>query len=138
MRRGSRFLNKALLKFGEANRWVLAHERQDAYTLSDATAVAANRVDSGRILLGPRLRYAANDSWSVFVSAHGEYDLSSESQASTTLPDFDGLVSARLGLGLDGRFANGWLISLAGDVGGIGSGDFTSYTGTGRLRIPLN
>lgn len=88
--------------------------------------------------VGSRLRYAANDSWSVFVSAHGEYDQSSESQASTTLPDFDGLVSARLGLGLDGRFANGWSISLAGDVGGIGSGDFTSYTGTGRLRIPLN
>ena len=90
--RGSRFLNKTLPKFGGANRLVLAHERQDAYTLSDATAVAANRVDSGRISLGPRLRYAAND----------------------------------------------WSISLAGDLGGIGSGDFTSYTGTGRLRIPLN
>lgn len=71
-----------------ANRLVLAHERKDAYTLSDATAVAANRVDSRRISLGPRLRYVANDSWSVFVSAHGEYDLSSESQASTTLPGF--------------------------------------------------
>ncbi len=115
-----------------------AHERQDAYTLSDGTDVAANSIDSGRLSLGPRLRFLVAEDWSAFLSAHGEYDLSSEDQTETTLPDFNGLLSARIGLGIDGVFSNGWSLSLAGDVGGIGSGDFLSYTGTGKLRIPLN
>ncbi|GAB5510110.1 MAG: hypothetical protein Rhims3KO_15110 [Hyphomicrobiales bacterium] len=115
-----------------------AHENRDAYTLSDATVVAENSVDSGRLSVGPRLRYSVSDSWTAVASLQGEYDFSSETQTNTTLPDFDGLLSARFGLGLDGTFANGWSLSLSGDVGGIGSGDFLSYTGTGKLRIPLN
>ncbi|MEM1285867.1 MAG: autotransporter outer membrane beta-barrel domain-containing protein [Pseudomonadota bacterium] len=114
-----------------------AHETQDGYTLSDATVVAANSIDSGRLSLGPRLRFLVAEDWTASVSAHGEYDLSSEDQTDTTLPDFDGLLSARLGLGLDGTFANGWTLSLSGDVSGIGSGDFLAYTGTGKIRIPL-
>ena len=114
-----------------------AHETQDGYTLSDATVVAANSIDSGRLSLGPRLRLRVAEDWTASVSAHGEYDLSSEDQTDTTLPDFDGLLSARLGLGLDGTFANGWTLSLSGDVSGIGSGDFLAYTGTGKIRIPL-
>lgn len=119
-----------------------AHEEQEAYILSDTTAVAANSIDSGRLSIGPRLRYAFQDSaynhWSLFVSAHGEYDLSTENQTNTALPDFDGLLSARVGAGINGTFYNGWSFSLAGDVGGIGSGDFLSYTGTGNIRIPFN
>lgn len=115
-----------------------AHERQDSYVLSDGTVVAENSIDSGRLSVGPRLRYLVAEDWTAFISAHGEYDLSSESQTNTSLPDFDGLLSARLGLGVDGTFANGWALSLAGDIGGIGSGDFLSYTGTGKIRIPLN
>jgi hypothetical protein len=119
-----------------------AHEKQDAYTLSDATVIAANSVTSGRISVGPRLRYLiamdGNSSWSVTASAHGEYDLSSENQTNTALPDFDGLLSARLALGIDGTFSNGWSVSLAGDVGGIGSSGFTSFTGSGRLSIPFH
>jgi outer membrane autotransporter protein len=119
-----------------------AHESQDAYTLSNGTAIAANGIDSGRLSLGPKLRYLlpdqSNGNWSVFVSAHGEYDFSSEVQTSTALPDFDDLVTARLGAGIDGTLLNGWMIQLAGDVGGLGSGSFVSYTGTGRVRIPLN
>jgi outer membrane autotransporter protein len=119
-----------------------AHESQDAYTLSNGTAIAANGIDSGRLSLGPKLRYLlpdqSNGNWSVFVSAHGEYDFSSGVQTSTALPDFDDLVTARLGAGIDGTLLNGWMIQLAGDVGGLGSGSFVSYTGTGRVRIPLN
>ncbi|MFK7792943.1 MAG: hypothetical protein AB8B88_09770, partial [Devosiaceae bacterium] len=85
-----------------------------------------------------RLRYSLTEDWTTLASVQGEYDFSSETQTNTTLPDFDGMVSARFGLGVDGTFSNGWGLSLSGDVGGIGSGDFLSYTGTGRLRIPLN
>lgn len=129
-----------------AQGWVLepnaqvfyAHENRDAYTLSDTTVVAANTVDSGRISVGPRLRYSIAEGWTAVASVQGEYDFSSEVQTNTTLPDFDDMVSARLGLGVDGTFFNGWALSLSGDVGGVGSGEFLSYTGTGRLRIPLN
>lgn len=119
-----------------------AHERQDAYTMSNGSAVAANSIDSGRMSLGPRIRYVAEHPdgghWSVHASIHGEYDLSSETQTSATLPDFDRLISARAALGLAATFRNGWMISLDGDIGGLGSGSFTSYTGSGALRIPLN
>lgn len=119
-----------------------AHERQGAYDLSDGTGVAANVVDSGRVSVGPRLRYTHNDSasgtWSVHASLHGEYDLSSEAQTDTTLPDFDGLLSVRAALGVSTTLRNGWSISLDGDIGGLGSGAFTSYTGSGKIRIPLN
>lgn len=119
-----------------------AHERQDVYDLSDGTGVAANVVDSGRVSVGPRLRYTHHDSasgtWSVHASLHGEYDLSSEAQTDTTLPDFDGLLSARAALGVSTTLLNGWSISLDGDIGGLGSGAFTSYTGSGKIRIPLN
>jgi hypothetical protein len=119
-----------------------AHESQDGYSLSDATAIGENTIDSGRVSLGPTFRYriphTASGQWSLKASVHGEYDLSSETQTSTALPDFDGLVSARLGLGVDGTLLNGWMISLDGDVGGLGSGSFTSYTGTAKLRMPLN
>lgn len=123
-------------------RFFYAHERQDAYLLSDGTAIASNNVESGRLSLGPRLRYAFEDgmsnTWSTFISAHGEYDMSSESQTNSALPDLDDLLSARLGLGIDGLLSNGWSISLAGDLGGLGSGSLTSYTGTAKLTIPLN
>ena len=119
-----------------------AHELQDGYTLSNGELVGRNTIDSGRISIGPKLHYFLNfddgTNWSMFVSAHGEYDFSSEMQTVSTLPDFDGLLSARLGLGMNGVFRNGWSISLAGDVGGLGSGNFITYTGTGRLRIPFN
>ncbi len=119
-----------------------AHERQDAYDLSDGTGVAANSVDSGRLSIGPRLRYAFSDdatgSWSFYASLHGEYDLSTEVQTDTTLPDFDGLLSARAALGVSTTLLNGWSISFDGDVGGLGSGTFTSYSGSGKIRIPFN
>ncbi|MEO0382870.1 MAG: autotransporter outer membrane beta-barrel domain-containing protein [Pseudomonadota bacterium] len=118
-----------------------AHENQDGYALSDGTVVAANSIQSGRLSMGPKFRYqmAFDDgsAWSIFASAHGEFDLSSDIQTNTALPDFDNLLSARLGLGVDGTFFNGWAISLSGDVSGLGSGDFTSYSGSGRLRIPF-
>jgi hypothetical protein len=119
-----------------------AHEDQDAYALSSGTAIAANSIDSGRLSLGPKLRYllpdTSNGNWSVFVSTHGEFDFSSEVQTSSALPDFDDLVTARIGFGLDGTLLNGWMVSLAGDLGGLGSGSFVSYTGTGKVRVPLN
>lgn len=117
-------------------------EDQDAYTLSDGSAVAANDISSGRLALGSRLRYdfahAGYAGWSTYASAHGEYDMSSEDVTNTLLPDFDQQVSARLGLGLDGTFNNGWMLFMSGDVGGLGTGDYTSYTGSARLRIPFN
>lgn len=118
-----------------------AHERQDPYTLGNGQTITGNTIDSGRISFGPRLRYLTVDgfgtNWSLFLSAHGEYDLSSEEQISTTLPDFDELLSARVGGGFDARLSNGWSISLDCDIGGIGSGTFLSYSGTGKIRIPL-
>ncbi|MEQ8656518.1 MAG: autotransporter outer membrane beta-barrel domain-containing protein [Hyphomicrobiales bacterium] len=119
-----------------------AHEQQAAYTQSNGIVAAANSVDSGRVSIGPRLRYTHHDSasgtWSMHASLHGEYDLSSEVQTDTTLPDFDGLLSARAALGVSTTLLNGWSISLDGDIGGLGSGAFTSYSGSGKIRIPFN
>lgn len=119
-----------------------AHGQQAAYTQSNGIVAAANSVDSGRLSIGPRLRYTHHDSasgtWSMHASLHGEYDLSSAVQTDTTLPDFDGLLSARAALGVSTTLLNGWSISLDGDIGGLGSGAFTSYSGSGKIRIPFN
>lgn len=118
-----------------------AHERQDGYRLSDATLVPSNRIDAGQLSVGPTMRYrftgTDDDQWSVFVSTHLEYDLSSENQTNTLLHDLDDVLSARVGFGLDAAFSSGWSISLAGDIGGIGADGYSSYSGSGQLNIPL-
>jgi hypothetical protein len=92
-------------------RLAYAHESQDAYSASDGKVIGANSIDSGQVSLGPTFRYLIPDTshgqWSVKASVHGEYDLSSERQTSTVLPDFDDLVTVRLGLGIDGTLVNG-------------------------------
>ena len=119
-----------------------AHERQDAYIMSDGTSIGEEVIDSGTLSAGSRVSYLlpfdAYGRFRVFASGHGEFMYSSDDPSSTTLPDFSDITSARIGLGFDALFLNGWFLAVDGNVGGVGSDSFLSYTGTGRLRIPLN
>lgn len=119
-----------------------AHERQKGYVMSDGTAVATEVIDSGTLSIGSRISYLlpfeAYGQFRVFASGHTEYMFSSQDETGSTLPDFDDLTSGRFGLGIDALFLNGWQLTLDGNVGGIGSQSYLSYTGNGRLRIPLN
>ena len=138
---GSYALSERLM-FEPNVRVTYAHERQDAYTMSDGTSVGEEVIDSGTLSAGSRVSYVlpfdAYGRFRVFASGHGEFMYSSDDPSSTTLPDFSDITSARIGLGFDALFLNGWFLAVDGNVGGVGSDSFLSYTGTGRLRIPLN
>lgn len=119
---------------------VYGRETQAAYALSNGATIARNTIEGGRVSAGPKLRYLVDwggADWGFYASAHGEYDFSSASVSNTALPDFNGHLSARVSLGFDTLFANGWSAGLSGDVGGLGAGQFTSYAVRGKIRIPI-
>ena len=45
--------------------------------------------------------------------------------------------SARMTSGLSLATIWGWKLAIAGEVGGLGSGQFLNWTGRGRLAVPF-
>lgn len=122
-------------------RIVYAIEDQDAFTLSDATAVASKTVNSGSASFGPTIYYAlAGDmpeGSKVWASIKGNYDFSDQNVTSTTLPDFDGVFSARFGAGFQTYIFDTAKLDLSGEVSGVGSDEYTTYSGQVKIIVPL-
>ncbi len=119
-----------------------AHEDQDAYTDTAGVRHSGRTVKAGRVSLGPRVGYVLRaengDTITPWISVKGEYDFSNRANApSSGLPDFGDILSARISLGLDAHTAKGLSITVKGDVGGLGSGDYTSYGGSARVGMPF-
>ena len=124
-------------------RYSYTREQQDAYTLALGTAVASSTTSAGAIGAGTLLRYTSELSdgafWSIYASAHADYDFAlTKGLSSTPYQSLDDVWSARFGLGGYGSFANGITVYLEGEVDRLGVEDYTRYTGTARLSIPLN
>lgn len=122
-------------------RIVYAIEDQDAFTLSDATAVASKTVNSGSASFGPTVYYAlAGDmpeGSKVWASVKGNYDFSDQDVTSSTLPDFDGVFSARFGAGFQTYIFDNAKLDLSGEVSGVGSDEYTAYSGQVKIIVPL-
>lgn len=122
-------------------RIVYAIEDQDAFTLSDTTAVASKTVNSGSTSFGPTIYYAlAGDmpeGSKVWASVKGNYDFSDQNVTSTTLPDFDGVFSARFGAGFQTYIFDTAKLDLSGEVSGVGSDEYTAYSGQVKIIVPL-
>lgn len=122
-------------------RFIYASEKQDAYTDSAAVLNAARTIEAGRITLGSRFifdeRSVSNGTYQPWLRAAVEYEFTNQPTATTTtLPDFDDITSLRLGGGFDYDMGNA-LLSGTLDIGGIGSGTYTSYGVGLKLTIPF-
>lgn len=122
-------------------RVVYAIEDQDAFVLSDATAVGSKTVNSGSATFGPTIYYALGgdmpEGSKVWASVKGNYDFSDQDVTSSTLPDFDGVFSARFGVGFQTRIFDAAKLDLSGEVSGVGSQEYTAYSGKAKIIIPL-
>lgn len=123
-------------------RVLYAEEWQEAYTDSAGVRQSSLTVKAGRVSVGPKIGYShrTDDGLSVktWVAARGEYDFSNQNGAPTSgLPDLDDILSARLSAGIEATTADGLNVAVEGDIGGLGSGEYTSCGGSARVGMPF-
>jgi len=121
--------------------FIYGSEKQDSYTDSTATAIAGQTIRSGRVSVGPKFVFDpienGGGSFTPWVGARYEFNFSDANVvAATGTPDVGDNSSARVSAGFSTEFGAG-TFSLSGDVGGLGSGDYVSYGGSAKIRIPL-
>ncbi|MEM1285144.1 MAG: autotransporter outer membrane beta-barrel domain-containing protein [Pseudomonadota bacterium] len=124
-------------------RYSYTREAQDAFRFLSGVPVARSVTSAGAIGAGTLLRYTSEQtdgsSWSVYASAHADYDFAlMKGTSSTPFQSLDDIWSARLGLGGYGSFANGITVYLEGEADRLGADAYTRYTGTARVSVPLN
>lgn len=123
-------------------RVLYAEEYQEAYTDSAGVRQSSLTIKAGRVSVGPKIGYThrTDDGVSVktWAAAYAEYDFSNQTNGPNSgLPDLDDLISARVSAGIDATTAEGLSIGIEGDIGGLGSGEYTSYGGTARIGLPF-
>ena len=80
---------------------------------------------------------ASNGDHQYWVSAMGEYEFSDGSPSPASgLPDLSDIAYLRLAGGLDSRIGEG-ILTVRGDIFGIGSGEYIAYGGTVGYEIPF-
>lgn len=117
-------------------------EKQDAYTDSGSNSIAANTIDSGRLSVGPKFIFnpwqLGSGATTPWAAVNLDHDFSSQTVAATTgAPDVGDATSASLEFGINSQLENGSTVTASGRIGGLGSGAYTSYGGSVKLRIPL-
>ena len=120
----------------------ISNEDQEAYVDSAANAIASNDITSGRLSLGPKIIFdpMATDTGEIspWVAVNYDYDFSdSNAPATTGAPDLGDISSASVEAGFTSKIGDAEL-TASGRVGGLGSGEYTSYGGTIKLRVPLD
>ncbi|PCH46438.1 MAG: hypothetical protein COC23_04310 [Hyphomicrobiales bacterium] len=121
---------------------LISSEDQESYTDSAAAFHASQNFTVGRISVGPKILFnpieTASGSLSPWIAAKFEYDFSNNSAGSgSTLPDLGDVSSGRLSAGFSAIMGSSRL-DVSGEVGGIGSSEFTNYSGIAKITIPLN
>lgn len=117
------------------------YEYQTAHTTSNAFAIAAREITTGRITFGSTLYYTLDPDnldmqTRLSLMLLGDYDMSS-STLNNLFPYFNTGLSGRVGLGVDTTLANGANFSLSGEVGGIGN-TLQSYIVAAKASVPIN
>lgn len=113
---------------------IIAREQQDAYTDSEANAIAARSITSGRFAFGPKVYFDKDGEFSPWASIDLEYDFSNSSAVVVGAPKFDGSISARTAVGFNYLMDEQTQVQFNANVGGLGSDAYTSY----GLQVELN
>lgn len=124
-------------------------EQQAAYTDSLGTLQSARDFSTGRASAGLKLAHPVGwwDSVQLvpFVGLYGDYYFTQDNSVAITLaggiplastPLLDGW-SARMTGGIGARFDSGVMLSVGGELGGLGS-NTQIWTLTGRARVPFS
>jgi len=118
-------------------------ERQDAWTDSSGAAQAGRSFSVGRASTGAKLIYSmrvgAGTTLSPFVGLFADYRFSNDDAPPVNQPLLGSSNgwSARAATGVALTFNGGTRLSIDGELGGIGSGDPSIWTASGRGSIPF-
>jgi hypothetical protein len=122
-------------------------EHDSAYTDTLGTAQAERNFSSGRASAGAKVGYpwmwSATTTVVPYVGGYADYYFNTDdallpTSAPLLLPtQFVHGWSARLTSGVGVRFGSGPLLSIGGEVGGLGSNQFTTWTVRGRAAVPF-
>jgi hypothetical protein len=119
-------------------------EREDAYVDTLGASEAARSFVTGRGSAGVKISYPWLVSSTLTVAPHvglyGDYYFTGDNAAAVGLPLPATLIdgwSARLSSGLAIAVRDGARLSLGGELGGLGSGDFSMWSVRGRAMIPF-
>ncbi len=114
---------------------IFAHEKQDGYTDSTATAVAAKSVSNGRLSLGPKVYLKSeNPDMMPWVAVDAEYGWTSNSTVVTGAPNFDDNLSLRAKFGFVHQ-ADAGVLNFDINAGGLGTDVFNSVGASVAYRI---
>jgi hypothetical protein len=117
-------------------------EHDNAYVDSLGTQQAALDFSTGRASAGAKVTYPWAYSATMIVAPYAglytDYYFSNDAVTATLLPtEFIQGWSARVTSGVSVTFIGGAKLSVGGEVGGLGSGQFTVFSVRGRASVPF-
>jgi hypothetical protein len=117
-------------------------EHEPTYIDSLGTPQAARNFSSGRASAGTKVTYpwmySATMTVAPYVGAYADYYFSSDDAGAILLPtQFIQGWSARAVSGVSLTFVGGARLSIGGEAGGLGSGQFVVWTLRGRASVPF-
>jgi hypothetical protein len=115
-------------------------ERDDAYVDTLGTAQPENNFSTGRASAGAKVAYPTY--WytakiSPYVGLYADYYFSSENAVLLLPTQFVHGWAARTTAGISYTAINGAKILIGGEVGGLGSQNFTTWSVRGRASLPF-
>jgi len=117
-------------------------EHDNAYLDSLGTQQAENRFSTGRASSGVKvaypMRWDAMTTLAPYVGVYADYYFSSNNAEALLLPtQFVQGWAARVTGGLSYNVAGGAKVSVGGELGGLGSQNFTTWSVRGRASVPF-
>lgn len=121
-------------------------EREDAYTDSLGTSQAERTFSTGRASAGVKVAYpwawSAAATVSPYVGLYGDFYFNTDDASALVAPGLQPTQflhgwSARVTTGLGMAMTGGAQLSVASEVGGLGSGQFINWTLRGRAMVPF-
>jgi len=117
-------------------------EQEPFYIDSLGTPQAARNFSSGRASAGTKVTYpwmySATMTVAPYVGAYADYYFSSDDATAILLPtQFIQGWSARAVSGISLTFVGGAKLSIGGEAGGLGSGQFIVWSLRGRASVPF-